>query len=77
MGDAEDGATAEAVAPVKKVRRVPLSGSSLRILCPNGHLDFAPIKTASFRVGLDRAPDLICADSGLCDVGPRPLGGDV
>jgi hypothetical protein len=25
----------------------------MRILCPNGHLGFAPIKTASFRTGLD------------------------
>ena len=51
--------------------------SSLRILCPNGHLGFAPIKTGSFALGLDRAPDLICADSGSCDVGPGPLGADV
>jgi hypothetical protein len=56
---------------------LPSSGSSLRILCPNGHLGFAPIKTASFQIGLDRAPDLICADSGSCDVGPGPLGADV
>ena len=51
--------------------------SSLRILCPNGHLGFAPIKTGSFQIGLDCAPDLICADSGSCDVGPGPLGADV
>jgi WD40 repeat protein len=37
----------------------------------------APIKTASFQIGLDCAPDLICADSGSCDVGPGPLGADV
>jgi hypothetical protein len=49
----------------------------MRILCPNGHLGFAPIKTASFRIGLECAPDLICADSGSCDVGPGPLGADV
>jgi hypothetical protein len=59
------------------LRHLALSGSSLRILCPNGHLGFAPIKTASFRIGLDWAPDLICADSGSCDVGPGPLGADV
>jgi len=53
------------------------SGPSLCILCPNGHLGFAPIKTGSFRLGLDCAPDLICADSGSCDVGPGPLGADV
>jgi len=56
---------------------VPSSKSSLRILCPNGHLGFAPIKTGSFALGLDRAPDLICTDSGSCDVGPGPLGADV
>ena len=68
--DAEDGATAVCwakfgeFAPIEGLRHVPLSEASLRILCPNGHLGFAPIKTASFRVGLDRAPDLICAESG-------------
>jgi hypothetical protein len=49
---------------------------SLRIVCPNGHLGFAPIKTGSFRIGLEAAPDLICADSGSNDVGPGPLGSD-
>ena len=63
--------------PIEGLRHVPSSGSSLRILCPNGHLGFAPIKTASFRIGLDCAPELICADSGSCDVGPGPLGADV
>jgi hypothetical protein len=56
---------------------MPSSSPSLRILCPKGHLGFAPIKTASFRSGLDCAPDLICADPGSCDVGPGPLGADV
>jgi hypothetical protein len=49
---------------------------SLRIVCPNGHLGFAPIKTGSFRIGCESEPDLICADSGSCDVGPGPLGSD-
>ncbi|HTZ35579.1 MAG TPA: acyclic terpene utilization AtuA family protein [Stellaceae bacterium] len=49
---------------------------SLRIVCPNGHLGFAPIKPGSFRIGCDSDPDLICADSGSCDVGPVPLGSD-
>jgi hypothetical protein len=49
---------------------------TLRIVCPNGHLGFAPIKTGSFRVGCQSEPDLICADSGSCDVGPVPLGSD-
>ena len=46
---------------------------TLRIVCPNGHLGFAPIKTGSFRIGCHCEPDLICADSGSCDVGPVPL----
>ena len=49
---------------------------TLRIVCPNGHLGFAPIKTGSFRIGCNCEPDLICADSGSCDVGPGPLGAD-
>src|SRR5438105_13292339 len=50
---------------------------TLRIVCPNGHLGFAPIKTGSFRIGCNCEPDLICADSGSCDVGPVPLGSDI
>src|SRR3984957_20239303 len=50
---------------------------SLRIVCPNGHLGFAPIKTGSFAIGCASEPDLICADSGSCDVGPGPLGADI
>jgi hypothetical protein len=50
---------------------------TLRIVCPNGHLGFAPIKTGSFHIGCQCEPDLICADSGSCDVGPVPLGADI
>jgi hypothetical protein len=50
---------------------------TLRIICPNGHLGFAPIKVGSFEIGCRTEPDLICADSGSCDVGPGPLGADV
>ena len=49
---------------------------TLRIISPNGHLGFAPIKTGSFEIGLASEPDLICADSGSCDIGPGPLGAD-
>src|SRR6516165_7817396 len=49
---------------------------TLRIVCPNGHLGFAPIKAGSFDIGCECEPDLICADSGSCDVGPVPLGTD-
>jgi len=52
------------------------ANKGLRIVCPNGHLGFAPLKTASFRLGLDVAPDLVCADSGSNDIGPVPLGSD-
>ncbi len=49
---------------------------SLRIVNPNGHLGFAPIKTGSFAIGLEASPDMLCADSGSCDCGPGPLGSD-
>lgn len=49
---------------------------STRIICPNGHLGFAPLKTESFRIGVAQKPDFIAADSGSDDVGPGPLGSD-
>jgi len=49
---------------------------SLRILCPNGHLGFAPLRVESFRTGVDAHPDYLAADSGSDDVGPVPLGTD-
>jgi len=49
---------------------------SLRFLCPNGHLGFAPIKTGSFNLGVETRPDFILADSGSDDIGPGPLGSD-
>src|SRR5215470_6342454 len=48
----------------------------LRILCPNGHLGFAPTKLGSFERGLAAEPDMIACDSGSCDCGPIPLGAD-
>jgi hypothetical protein len=48
-----------------------------RIICPNGHLGFAPLKVESFRLGVAARPDFIAADSGSDDVGPVPLGADV
>ena len=53
------------------------ANDTLRIVCPNGHLGFAPIKTGSFRIGCESEPDLICADFGSRDVGPVPLGADI
>ncbi|MFZ5631671.1 MAG: acyclic terpene utilization AtuA family protein [Bacillota bacterium] len=50
---------------------------TLRFLCPNGHLGFAPIKTGSFYRGVETRPDFILADSGSCDIGPVPLGEDI
>jgi len=49
---------------------------SLRFLCPNGHLGFAPLKTNSFYLGVQSRPDFILADSGSNDIGPTPLGSD-
>ena len=55
-------------------QRSPNQG--LRIVCPNGHLGFAPIKTGSFHIGLKASPDIVACDSGSNDVGPGPLGSD-
>ena len=49
---------------------------SLRIICPNGHLGFAPLRVESFKLGVAAEPDYIAADSGSDDVGPVPLGTD-
>lgn len=49
---------------------------TLKIICPNGHLGFAPLRTESFRLGVEAGPDYIAADSGSDDVGPGPLGSD-
>lgn len=52
------------------------AGPTLRFLCPNGHLGFAPLKVASFELGVATRPDFILADSGSDDIGPGPLGSD-
>ena len=49
---------------------------SLRIICPNGHLGFAPLRVESFEIGVAADPNYIAADSGRDDVGPIPLGTD-
>ena len=49
---------------------------SMKIICPNGHLGFAPLKPESFAIGVAAQPDYIGADSGSDDVGPVPLGSD-
>lgn len=49
---------------------------SMSIICPNGHLGFAPLRTESFQLGVAAGPDCIAADSGSDDVGPVPLGSD-
>jgi hypothetical protein len=54
----------------------PLTNRGLRILCPNGHLGFAPTKLGSFERGLAARPDMIACDSGSSDCGPVPLGSD-
>ncbi|HUG60075.1 MAG TPA: glutamate mutase, partial [Candidimonas sp.] len=47
---------------------------SMKIICPNGHLGFAPLRVESFLKGVEVRPDYIAADSGSDDVGPVPLG---
>lgn len=51
-----------------------MSKEQLRILCPNGHLGFAPTKEESFKIGAETRPDYYCSDSGSNDIGPTPLG---
>jgi hypothetical protein len=53
-----------------------MANRGLRILCPNGHLGFAPTKEGSFALGLLADPDMIACDSGSGDCGPVPLGSD-
>jgi hypothetical protein len=48
-----------------------------RIICPNGHLGFAPLKPDSFAIGIAAKPDFVAADSGSDDIGPGPLGADI
>ncbi|MDD2920411.1 MAG: glutamate mutase, partial [Rhodoferax sp.] len=50
---------------------------SLKIICPNGHLGFAPIRVDSFNIGVAAGTDFIAADSGSDDIGPGPLGSDI
>ena len=49
---------------------------SMKMICPNGHLGFAPTREGSFALGVETNPDIIAADSGSDDVGPVPLGSD-
>jgi hypothetical protein len=49
---------------------------SMTMICPNGHLGFAPLMPGSFALGVAERPDIIAADSGSDDVGPGPLGSD-
>lgn len=53
-----------------------MTQKTLKFLCPNGHLGFAPIKTESFYLGVEEKPDFILADSGSDDIGPVPLATD-
>src|SRR5271169_6490616 len=73
IGDADE----EQLSMPASIQHERSANHTLRIVCPNGHLGFAPIKTGSFLIGCRGEPDLICADSGSCDVGPVPLGADI
>lgn len=53
-----------------------MAKDTLKFLCPNGHLGFAPLKPESFYRGVAEKPDFILADSGSDDIGPGPLGSD-
>lgn len=67
-----------AVAPAKRgPKEIENRMESTRIICPNGHLGFAPLKPDSFHLGVAAKPDFIAADSGSNDIGPGPLGADI
>jgi Acyclic terpene utilisation family protein AtuA len=60
----------------RPVKTPVVANRGLRILCPNGHLGFAPTRIGSFERGLAAEPDMIACDSGSSDCGPIPLGSD-
>ena len=60
----------------KTEKETTMKKKQLRILCPNGHLGFAPTKEESFWLGAETKPDYYCCDSGSDDIGPGPLGSD-
>ena len=51
---------------------------SMKIISPNGHLGFAPLKPESFAIGVDARPlhYIRLPILGSDDVGPVPLGFD-
>ncbi len=49
---------------------------AMKLLSPNGHLGFAPLRPESFKLGVAEGPDIIAADSGSSDVGSSPLALD-
>lgn len=53
-----------------------MSKKELRIVCPNGHLGFAPTKEESFKIAAATKPDYYCCDSGSDDIGAAALGSD-
>lgn len=53
-----------------------MSKKELRIVCPNGHLGFAPTKEESFKIAAATNPDYYCCDSGSDDIGATALGSD-
>lgn len=46
----------------------------MKILCPSGHLSFTPFEQESFIAGCEEEPDVLIADAGSSDLGPRGLG---
>ena len=49
---------------------------TIKIICPNGHLGFSPLKPGSFWRAVEAGADVIAADSGSDDIGPVPLATD-
>ena len=66
----------ESVAAERRPGRDATVPKPIKIICPNGHLGFSPLKPGSFWKAVEAGTDVIAADSGSDDIGPVPLATD-
>ena len=66
----------ESVAAERRPGRDATVPKTVKIICPNGHLGFSPLKPGSFWKAVEAGTDFIAADSGSDDIGPVPLATD-
>jgi hypothetical protein len=48
----------------------------MRILCPTGHVSYVPMEPESFYRAMETKPDIVAADAGSDDIGPKAIGAD-